>query len=53
MGEPMQEPLHAAALELDHSTTNAGVASRAKANNAKCYPQERVRQGPNYCEESE
>ena len=36
--EPLQEPLHAAAVELDHAATNAGAATRAKADDAKKQP---------------
>ena len=42
----MQEPLHAAAVELDHTATDSGMASRADADQADQQAEQRVRRGP-------
>ena len=52
VGKSMQEPLHAAAIELDHAATDAGMASRAKADEAKKQAEERVGRGPENGEEA-
>jgi hypothetical protein len=44
--EPMPEPLHAAAVELDHTATDSGMASRANADEADEQAEQRVRRGP-------
>ena len=49
----MQEPLHAAAVELDHAATDAGAAPRAKADEAKKQAEERVGGGPEDGEDSD
>ncbi len=48
----LQEPLHAAAVELDHAATNAGMTARADAHQANEETKERVRGGPKEGEEA-
>jgi hypothetical protein len=51
-GEPLQEPLHAAAVELDDTPANAGTTTRAKADHSENQPKEGVGRGPEHDEEA-
>ena len=50
--EPLQEPLHAAARELDDAAADAGAAPRAKADKADEKAEQRVRGSPEHGEKA-
>jgi len=50
--KPMQQPLHAPAVELDHAATDSGAATRTDADHADQQAEDRVGRGPDDGEEA-